>query len=171
AWNGRARPVTRASAVRPGMVTVDEQGEFDLVESVEHVALATTVHDLDIERTHNFVAEGIVTHNSIYAFRGADIRNVLEFERDFPGARTIALEQNYRSTQNILDAANGVIQHNRERKEKNLWSELGEGDPVHVIEVEDEHAEARYVAAEIALLVEEGYSASDVAVYYRLDAT
>src|SRR5262249_53503221 len=66
---------------------------------------------------------------SIYAFRGADIRNVLEFERDFPGAATIALEQNYRSTQNILDAANGVIQHNRERKEKNLWSDLGEGDP------------------------------------------
>jgi DNA helicase-2/ATP-dependent DNA helicase PcrA len=107
---------------------------------------------------------------SIYAFRGADIRNVLEFERDFPGARTIALEQNYRSTQSILDAANGVIRHNRERKEKNLWSELGEGEPVRVIEVEDEHAEARYVAAEIALLVEEGYSGSEVAVFYRTNA-
>jgi DNA helicase-2/ATP-dependent DNA helicase PcrA len=107
---------------------------------------------------------------SIYAFRGADIRNVLEFERDFPGARTIALEQNYRSTQSILDAANGVIRHNRERKEKNLWSELGEGDPVRVIEVEDEHAEARYVAAEIALLVEEGYSGSEIAVFYRTNA-
>ena len=107
---------------------------------------------------------------SIYAFRGADIRNVLEFERDFPGAATIALEQNYRSTQNILDAANGVITHNRERKEKNLWSELGEGDPVHVVEVEDEHAEARYVAAEIARLVEEGYSGSEVAVFYRMNA-
>ena len=66
---------------------------------------------------------------SIYAFRGADIRNVLEFEHDFPGANSIALEQNYRSTQHILDAANGVIRHNRERKEKNLWSELGDGDP------------------------------------------
>jgi DNA helicase-2/ATP-dependent DNA helicase PcrA len=107
---------------------------------------------------------------SIYAFRGADIRNVLEFERDFPGARTIALEQNYRSTQSILDAANGVIRHNRERKEKNLWSELGEGEPVRVIEVEDEHAEARYVAAEIALLVEEGYSGSEIAVFYRTNA-
>src|SRR6516225_2168164 len=107
---------------------------------------------------------------AIYAFRGADIRNVLEFERDFPGARTIALEQNYRSTQSILDAANGVIRHNRERKEKNLWSELGEGEPVRVIEVEDEHAEARYVAAEIALLVEEGYSGSEVAVFYRTNA-
>jgi DNA helicase-2/ATP-dependent DNA helicase PcrA len=107
---------------------------------------------------------------SIYAFRGADIRNVLEFERDFPGAATVALEQNYRSTQNILDAANGVIRHNRERKEKTLWSELGEGDPVRVVEVEDEHAEARYVAAEIALLVEQGYSGSEVAVFYRTNA-
>jgi DNA helicase-2/ATP-dependent DNA helicase PcrA len=107
---------------------------------------------------------------SIYAFRGADIRNVLEFERDFPGAYSIALEQNYRSTQNILDAANGVIRQNRERKEKNLWSELGDGDPVHVVEVEDEHAEARYVAAEIVRLVEEGFSGSEVAVFYRTNA-
>jgi DNA helicase II / ATP-dependent DNA helicase PcrA len=107
---------------------------------------------------------------SIYAFRGADIRNVLEFERDFPGARTIALEQNYRSTNSILEAANGIIRHNRERKDKNLWSELGDGEPVRVVEVEDEHAEARYVAAEIALLVEEGFSGSEVAVFYRTNA-
>jgi DNA helicase-2/ATP-dependent DNA helicase PcrA len=107
---------------------------------------------------------------SIYGFRGADIRNVMEFEQDFPGSYSIALEQNYRSTQHILDAANGVITHNRERKEKNLWSELGDGDPVRVIEVEDEHAEARYVAAEIALLVEEGFSGSEVAVFYRTNA-
>jgi DNA helicase II / ATP-dependent DNA helicase PcrA len=107
---------------------------------------------------------------SIYGFRGADIRNVLEFEHDFPGSYSIALEQNYRSTQHILDGANGVIRHNRERKEKNLWSELGDGDPVRVIEVEDEHAEARYVAAEIALLVEEGFSGSEVAVFYRTNA-
>jgi DNA helicase II / ATP-dependent DNA helicase PcrA len=107
---------------------------------------------------------------SIYAFRGADIRNVLEFERDFPGAKTIALEQNYRSTNSILEAANAVIRHNRERKEKNLWSELGDGEPVRVIEVEDEHAEARYVAAEIAMLVEQGYSGSEVAVFYRTNA-
>ena len=107
---------------------------------------------------------------SIYAFRGADIRNVLEFERDFPGARTIALEQNYRSTNHILGAANGVISHNRERKEKNLWSELGDGEPVRVIEVEDEHAEARYVAAGIAGLVEEGVNGDEIAVFYRTNA-
>src|SRR5207253_2658260 len=107
---------------------------------------------------------------SIYAFRGADIRNILEFERDFGETRTIALEQNYRSTNTILQAANAVISHNRERKEKNLWSELGEGEPVEVIEVEDEHAEARFVAAQIAALVEEGFSGSEIAVFYRTNA-
>ncbi|HXV56439.1 MAG TPA: UvrD-helicase domain-containing protein [Gaiellaceae bacterium] len=107
---------------------------------------------------------------SIYAFRGADIRNILEFERDFEGAQTIALEQNYRSTNAILRAANSVIAHNRERKPKNLYSELGEGDPVRVVEVEDEHAEARFVASEIAALVDEGYAGSEIAVFYRTNA-
>ena len=107
---------------------------------------------------------------SIYAFRGADIRNILEFERDFGGGRLIALEQNYRSTNSILRAANSLITHNRERKPKNLWSELGEGDPVRVVEVEDEHAEARFVAAEVASLIEEGYAGSELAVFYRTNA-
>src|SRR3954469_2215522 len=107
---------------------------------------------------------------SIYAFRGADIRNILEFERDFPGTRTIPLEQNYRSTNTILRAANEVIANNRERKPKNLFSELGEGDPVRVFEVEDEHAEARFVAAEIAGLVEEGYNGNEIGVFYRTNA-
>jgi DNA helicase-2/ATP-dependent DNA helicase PcrA len=107
---------------------------------------------------------------SVYSFRGADIRNILEFEEDFPGTRIIALEQNYRSTNTILRAANHVIRHNRERKEKNLFSELGEGEPVHVVETEDEHAEARFVAAEIAALVEGGYSQSEIAVVYRTNA-
>jgi DNA helicase-2/ATP-dependent DNA helicase PcrA len=107
---------------------------------------------------------------SIYAFRGADIRNILEFERDFGETRTVALEQNYRSTNAILEAANGVIAHNRERKPKNLWSELGRGDPLRVIEVEDEHAEARFVTAEIAGLVEEGFDGDEIAVFYRMNA-
>src|SRR5436190_2431862 len=107
---------------------------------------------------------------SIYAFRGADINNILDFERDFSGTRTIALEQNYRSTNNILDAANHVITNNRERKPKELWSDLGDGDPVRVVEVEDEHAEARFVAAGIAGLVEEGYSGDEIAVFYRTNA-
>ncbi len=163
-------PFMPASAVRPGMVMIDERGEYDVVERVERVALDLPVYDLDVERTHNFVANGLLTHNSIYAFRGADIRNILEFERDFPETRTIALEQNYRSTNAILEAANAVIANNSERKEKRLWSELGDGDPVRVIEVEDEHSEARYVAAQIAGLVDDGYSGSEIAVFYRMNA-
>jgi DNA helicase-2/ATP-dependent DNA helicase PcrA len=107
---------------------------------------------------------------SVYSFRGADIRNIIDFERDFPGTRVITLEQNYRSTNSILTAANAVIAHNRDRKEKRLWSDLGEGEPVRVIEVEDEHAEARFVAAEIAGLVELGYSRREIAVVYRTNA-
>jgi DNA helicase-2/ATP-dependent DNA helicase PcrA len=118
---------------------------------------------------HNVCAVGD-PDQSIYAFRGADIRNILEFERDFPDTRTIALEQNYRSTNNILGAANAVIAHNRERKEKALWSELGDGEPVRVVEVEDEQSEARYVAAEIARLVDEGLARRELAVFYRMNA-
>jgi DNA helicase-2/ATP-dependent DNA helicase PcrA len=107
---------------------------------------------------------------SIYAFRGADIRNIMEFERDFPNTKVIPLEQNYRSTNSILQAANELISHNRERKEKNLWSDLGEGDAVRIVETEDEHSEARFVAAEIAGLIDGGYSAAEVAVVYRTNA-
>ncbi|MDX6439300.1 MAG: ATP-dependent helicase UvrD/PcrA [Gaiellaceae bacterium] len=121
------------------------------------------------EHHHNICAVGD-PDQSIYAFRGADIRNILEFERDFPETRTIPLEQNYRSTNAILESANAVIANNSERKEKRLWSELGDGDPVRVVEVEDEQAEARYVAAQIAGLVEEGYSGSEIAIFYRMNA-
>jgi DNA helicase-2/ATP-dependent DNA helicase PcrA len=107
---------------------------------------------------------------SVYSFRSADIRNILEFEHDFPDTKVIPLEQNYRSTNSILTAANEVISHNRERKEKNLWSDLGEGELVHVVETEDEHGEARFVAAEIARCVEEGYSGREIAVVYRTNA-
>jgi DNA helicase II / ATP-dependent DNA helicase PcrA len=107
---------------------------------------------------------------AIYGFRGADIRNILEFERDFGDTRTVALEQNYRSTNRILRAANAVIEHNTERKPKELWSELGEGESVRVFEVEDEHAEARFVAAEIAQLVDEGFNGREIAVFYRTNA-
>jgi DNA helicase-2/ATP-dependent DNA helicase PcrA len=107
---------------------------------------------------------------SIYAFRGADVRNLLDFADDFPDAATIKLEQNYRSTQTILSAANGLIRHNRERLEKNLWTDLGEGDPVVIRELEDEHAEARYVVGEIERLVDEGVSRAEIAVFYRTNA-
>jgi DNA helicase II / ATP-dependent DNA helicase PcrA len=107
---------------------------------------------------------------SIYGFRGADIRNILEFEDDYPDAHVVKLEQNYRSTQTILDAANAVIANNRGQKQKRLWSELGGGDPVKVRDFEDEHAEARFVTGEIERLVDEGASRSEVAVFYRTNA-
>ncbi len=107
---------------------------------------------------------------SIYAFRGADIRNIAEFEHDFPGARIVALEQNYRSTQAILDAANAVIARNPDRRPKRLWSDLGRGLPVRVVEAEDEHAEARFVAGEITRALDEGAGPADIAVFYRMNA-
>src|ERR671918_2567669 len=166
----RSLPFMPAASVRPGMAMFGEDGSYDVVESVEPVTIDAAVFDLDVEHTHNFIAGGLLTHNSIYAFRGADIRNVLEFEDHFPDAHVIKLEQNYRSTQTILSAANGVIANNRSRKEKTLWSDLGEGDPVHVRELDDEHAEARFVVSEIERLVDEGGSRSEIAVFYRTHA-
>ncbi|MGH3711991.1 MAG: DNA helicase PcrA [Micromonosporaceae bacterium] len=114
---------------------------------------------------------------SIYAFRGATIRNIMEFERDYPDARTILLEQNYRSTQNILGAANKVISRNTERKPKRLWSEAGDGDKIVGYVADTEHGEADWVAREIDKLAdggngpeEPGYRFGDVAIFYRTNA-
>jgi DNA helicase-2/ATP-dependent DNA helicase PcrA len=110
---------------------------------------------------------------SIYGFRHADIRNILDFEKDFPEAEVVKLEQNYRSTQTILSAANAVVENNRQRRTnpKALWTEEGAGDPVRLSELTDEHEEARWVAAEIERLGEEhGVARSNVAVFYRTNA-
>ncbi len=105
---------------------------------------------------------------SIYAFRGATIRNIEDFERDYPDATTILLEQNYRSTQTILNAANSVIARNTGRREKRLWTEEGEGDLIVGYVADNEHDEARFVAEEIDSLADsEGLKYSDVAVFYR----
>ncbi|MDP1848285.1 MAG: 3'-5' exonuclease [Solirubrobacteraceae bacterium] len=107
---------------------------------------------------------------SIYGFRGADIANILSFEETFPDAHVVKLEQNYRSTQTILSAANAVIAHNREQKHKSLWTNLGEGEPIRIRELDDEHAEGRYVVGEIERLVDEGASRAEIAVFYRTNA-
>ncbi|MDQ0377451.1 DNA helicase PcrA [Amycolatopsis thermophila] len=105
---------------------------------------------------------------SIYAFRGATIRNIEEFERDFPNARTILLEQNYRSTQTILSAANAVISRNPNRRDKRLWTDSGDGEKIGVYVADNEHDEAAFVAGEIDALVDQGEAKySDVAVFYR----
>ena len=108
---------------------------------------------------------------SIYAFRGATIRNIEEFERDYPSARTIMLEQNYRSTQTILTAANAVIARNSSRRAKNLWTDSGQGEPIVAYVADDEHDEASFIAGEIDRLTdEEEVKPSDVAVFYRTNA-
>ena len=107
---------------------------------------------------------------SIYGFRGADIRNILEFEDTFPDAHVVKLEQNYRSTQTILDAANAVIRNNRGQKLKSLWTDVGQGDPIKIRELEDEHAEARFVTGEVQRLLDEGVGRAEVAVFYRTNA-
>jgi DNA helicase-2/ATP-dependent DNA helicase PcrA len=107
---------------------------------------------------------------SIYAFRGADVRNILEFERDYQDARVVVLDRNYRSTQTILDAANAVIANNRGRTPKHLWTDLGTGDPVTVYRAEDEHDEAAFIAERLGALEDVGKRLSDAAVFYRTHA-
>ena len=121
-------------------------------------------------------AEGNITvvgdeDQSIYGFRHADIRNILDFEKDFPGAKVVKLEQNYRSTQNILGAANAVVEHNHDRRPKRLWTEAGSGDPIRIVRLGDEHEEARWVAGEVERLVtEEGVPLDRIAVFYRTNS-
>ncbi len=107
---------------------------------------------------------------SIYKFRGADIRNIRDFEKDYPDARIIVLDQNYRSTESILDAANSVISNNTRRTPKHLWSDRGRGLPIVRYEAEDEHDEAGYIVDEIERLQADGLNLADVAVFYRTNA-
>ena len=107
---------------------------------------------------------------SIYSFRQADIRNILGFHEDFPDARVVKLEQNYRSTETILRAANAVIANNRGGIAKRLWSELGQGDQIQLRALDDEYAEARFVVGEIQRLLDAGASRSEIAVLYRTNA-
>jgi DNA helicase-2/ATP-dependent DNA helicase PcrA len=107
---------------------------------------------------------------SIYSFRHADIRNLLDFQDDFADAKVVKLEQNYRSTQTILSATNALIAHNRGQLHKTLWTDQGDGDPIVIRELDDEHAEARYVLGEVQRLVDEGTSLSEIACFYRTNA-
>jgi DNA helicase-2/ATP-dependent DNA helicase PcrA len=167
---GKSLPFMPASAVRPGMVMFTGDGGYDVVERVERVTLDRAVYDINVEGTHNFVAGGIVTHNSVYSWRGADIRNILEFERDYPEAKVVKLEQNYRSTQTILDAANAVVANNASRKAKELWTAGPPGERIRIFTASDEYAEARYVVSEIERVVDGGARPADVAVFYRTNA-
>lgn len=108
---------------------------------------------------------------AIYAFRGANFKNILNFERDYPTCKTILLEENYRSTKNILNAANSVIKHNKQRKDKNLWSNNAEGEKIQYIKTDDEKAEGEFVTSKIKNLVKEkNISYDDIAILYRTNA-
>jgi DNA helicase-2/ATP-dependent DNA helicase PcrA len=107
---------------------------------------------------------------SVYSWRGADIRNILDFERDYPEAKVVKLEQNYRSTQTILDAANAVVANNASRKAKELWTAGAEGERIRVFTAVDEYAEARFVVSEIESVIEAGARPADIAVFYRTNA-
>ena len=164
-------PATRADSVLPGMTVFDESCGYDIVVDVERITGRARVFDLDVEHTHNFIANGLITHNSVYRFRGADIRNILEFQKDFPDAHVVTLEQNYRSSQPILDTAHAVIRVNQDRAAKRLWTERGGGEPVRLIPVYDEQEEALTVCGEIERLIgNESYSLSDFAGLYRTNA-
>lgn len=141
-------------------------------ELVGHPELRTD--DGDLVRSGTDMSQLCVVGDadqSIYAFRGATIRNILEFERDYPDARTILLEQNYRSTQNILAAANAVISRNESRKPKNLWSDQGDGAKIVGYVADNEHDEAMFVAQEVDRLSDEDdVKPGEVAVFYRTNA-
>jgi len=107
---------------------------------------------------------------SVYSWRGADIRNILDFERDYPEAKVVKLEQNYRSTQAILNAANAVVANNASRKAKELWTAGEEGERIRVFTAADDYAEARFVVSEIRRLADAGASLRDIAVFYRVNA-
>jgi DNA helicase-2/ATP-dependent DNA helicase PcrA len=163
------------SHLRPGMTMLAEASDGSLapvrVEAVEIGLHEGPVYDLEVSPTHNYVAGGLVVHNSIYRFRGADIRNILEFEEAFPDATVIVLEQNYRSTQTILDAANSVIANNLSRKPKELWTDEGHGHAIIRYHADDEGDEGQWVAHEIAKLHDSGqHTWGDVAVFYRTNA-
>jgi DNA helicase-2/ATP-dependent DNA helicase PcrA len=122
------------------------------------------------EATRNLCVVGD-DDQSIYAWRGAEPRNLLDFDRDFPDARVIKLEQNYRSTQTILDAANGIIRKNRDRHEKSLWTDRGGGEAIEIYQAGDERGEAYFVAQSIRRLLDDGpASPSDIAILYRTNA-
>jgi len=151
-------------------VLVDEYQDTNQAQYVLVRELCSPTNDSDGVDPAELMVVGD-SDQSIYAFRGANIRNILEFEEDFPSASTVLLEQNYRSTQTILTAANSLIAKNSGRKSKRLWSDTGDGEKIVGYVAEDEHAEAQFVAEEVDRLSDDGAAKpSDVAVFYRTNA-
>ena len=164
-----------ASHIHPSMIVpvLTEEGQIvgDVVTEVNRPDYHGVVYDLDIQNVHNYVAGGIVVHNSIYLFRGADWRNVRRFREDYAECETILLEQNYRSTQIVLDAAQAVIKRNPYRTPKELFTQRQGGAPITVHEAYDEDEEAEFAVETIRRLTGRGEaSPGDFAIMYRTNA-
>ncbi|HEV2403764.1 MAG TPA: UvrD-helicase domain-containing protein [Candidatus Saccharimonadales bacterium] len=157
-----------------GMALPAEEGEKiteDRVIDISRHPYDGPVYDLDIDMVHNYIADGIAVHNSIYSWRGADFRNILNFEKDYPGSTVIKLEQNYRSTKSILDAAHAVIAKNQQRSDKHLWTEAGAGLPVQILSVSSERAEGEAIVLRIRRAIDAGVRRyNHFAVLYRTNA-
>jgi len=159
-------PQIPARAIMPGMALFI-QGGYDTVSKISTIKnCKEKVYDIDIEKTHNFIANGIITHNCIYTWRGANIKNMLHFEKDYPHTKIVMLEQNYRSTKNIIEAANSVIEKNIYRVPKILFTENRKGEEITVCEAYDEQSEANFVATKIDELLKNN-NPEDIAVLYR----
>ncbi|EOD00301.1 UvrD-helicase domain-containing protein [Caldisalinibacter kiritimatiensis] len=162
------------SHLRPSMsIAILDKNEIieDIVEEVTFEEYDGYVYDLSIPHFRQFICEGVVVHNSIYGWRGADIRNILDFEKDYPQAKVIKLEQNYRSTKTILEAANTVIANNWGRKNKRLWTSNNEGDPINIYKADNEHDEANFIISKIREISrKEDVDYSNFAILYRTNA-
>ncbi|MGL4654513.1 MAG: UvrD-helicase domain-containing protein [Sarcina sp.] len=162
-------------SLREGMIIASFNGEEvieDKIISIEKELYDGYVYDLNIPFARNYFANDVVVHNCIYAWRGADIRNILDFEKDYPAAKTVKLEQNYRSKANILEAANKVIRNNAERKSKVLRTEKEAGHKITIERCYSDKMEASFVANEINKLREDvlAWDYKDFAILYRTNA-
>ena len=162
------------SHMKPSMSIAVFENEMiieDIIESVEFEDYVGEVFDISVAHLRQYICNDIVIHNSIYGWRGADITNILDFEKEFRDARVVKLEQNYRSTKTILDAANNVIKNNMGRKSKKLWTENAQGDGILYYEAGNEREEARFIVGEIERLIsDENRDRKDFALLYRINA-
>lgn len=166
--DGNSLPFLPAVCVCRGMVLFDEDGGYDVVQTVTQISVKSArVYDIDIEHTHNFIANGIVTHNCIYTWRGASVENLLEFDKSYPEAQTIILERNYRSTKNLVEAANSVIEKNKNRKEKRSTTEHSSGEPIVVHMAWSAETEAKWIARRIKRLMSLGQKPEHMAILFR----
>lgn len=163
-----------AGQIHPGMLLpILSKGKMveDEITSVDMQAYDGPVYDLDVDKVHNYIASGIAVHNSIYSWRGADFRNILKFEHDYTKTTVIKLEQNYRSTKHILDAAHKIITKNEQRSDKQLWTDVGDGQPVKIHHAMNEYHEGDIIVQTIKSVVDlHARRYGEYAILYRTNA-